>query len=369
MTETVQPPPAEAPLEPDDIEPIHAAILSGYSRPDDIERRISHKWGIRLRDKVYLERPNDRVVQDLIEWAEEQGRGRELVGLLWSGKPGNPKLRAMAEHLLGNIEEVATRYSSEWRPEDVPVLAVTREVLEKTVTERSRLENFGTFLDRLGQVGKSVCRIDAAGSTGTGFLVGRSSVLTNFHVVENAANMGAPGDRIVCRFDYRDDDGDGVADDGTVHEGAADLAWLAARSPYSQSDLSGAGSPAPNELDFALIRLVAPVDAGRPHLVLDRDPPAVVPLDVAFIVQHPDGDPLKIALGTIVEFPATGLRYRYNVTTKSGASGSPVFSSEVKLIGLHHAADPAGAPRYNQAVPIWRVVRAIASAGISPEAL
>ena len=370
MTMTVQPPAAEVPLDPEDVEPVHAAILSGYSRPNDIERRISHKWGIRLRDKVYLERANDQVVQDLIEWADEQGRARELVGLLWSGKPGNPKLRAVAEHLIGDLEPVAQRYSSEWRPEDVPVLAVTRAVLEKTVNERSRLVDFGAFLERLGQVGRSVCRVDAAGASGTGFLVGRRSVLTNFHVVENAANMGATGERILCRFDYRVDGADAGASGGeTVLAGDAEQAWLGPHSPYSQSDLTGTGSPAPNELDFALIRLAEPVEASRPHLALDRDPSAVVPLDVAVIVQHPGGDPLQIALGTVVEFPATGLRYRYNTTTESGASGAPVFSSEVVLIGLHHAADPAGAPRYNQAVPIWRVARAIEAENLALDAL
>lgn len=366
---TVQPPIAEEPLPPDDIEPIHAAILSAYSRPAEIERRISHKWGIRLRDKVYLERPNDEVVQDLIEWADEQGRARELVGLLWSGKPGNPRLRTMAARLLGDLEPIAERYSSEWRAEDVPVLPVTREVLEATVSERSRLEDFGAFLARLGQVGRSVCRIDAGGAVGTGFLVGRSSILTNFHVIRKAKEASVPGDAIACRFDFRDDNGDGGGEEGTVHHGAADQAWLGPSSPYSESDLSGTGSPTPAELDFALIRLAGNVEEGRPHIALERNPPVVVPLDVAFIVQHPGGDPLKIALGTIVEIPATGLRYRYNVTTGPGASGAPAFSSEITLIGLHHAADPAKAPRYNQAVPIWRVARAIEAAGLALDSL
>ena len=106
---TVQPPTVEAPLDPDDVEPIHAAILSGYSRPNDIERRISHKWGIRLRDKVYLERPNEQVVQDLIEWAEQQGRARELVGLLWSGKPaggGNTWVSETSRTRLGGFPSI-----------------------------------------------------------------------------------------------------------------------------------------------------------------------------------------------------------------------------------------------------------------------
>ena len=76
-----------------------------------------------------------------------------------------------------------------------------------------------------------------------------------------------------------------------------------------------------------------------------------------------------IAMGIVVEFPATGLRYRYNTTTGPGASGAPVFSADVDLIGLHHAADPDRAPEYNQAVPTWRVARALVDAGQVLDAL
>ena len=358
MSELAAPIPAEGPLEPGDLERLHQAILAGYPDADDLEILLSHKWGVRLSDQVYLEQPNRKIANDLVKWAEAEGRTRELLGLLWSGRPGNPYLRPLAEQLLGDLEPVAARYGARASAEAPAAPAITRSNLEKTVTERSRLSDFGAFLARLGAISASVCRVETPLSKGTGFLVGRRHVLTNFHVVRDAAAMGAEGAQIACRFDYDKDAGD----QGGVALPAADE-WLAAQSPFSQSDLGGTGSPAPGELDFALIRLAEPVDAARPHLALRPDPPIVAPLDIAIIVQHPGGDPLMIAMGIVVEFPATGLRYRYNTTTGPGASGSPVFSADVDLIGLHHAADPDRTPEYNQAVPTWRIARALADAG------
>ena len=368
MTDPADPMPPEEPLPPEEVEPFHNAILQAYPDVDDLEILLSHKWGVRLSDQVYLEQPGRKVANDLIKWAQSEGRTRELLGLLWSGRPGNPYLRPLAEKLLGDLDPVAARYGSKSLADSAPVLAVNRASLEKTVTERSRLVDFAAFVARLERASGPVCRVETPISKGTGFLVGRHSVLTNFHVVKDAVAAGLEGDKIFCRFDYRQS-GDGLAAEGLALAAAPGADWLAAQSPYSDSDLSGTGSPAPNELDFALIRLAAPADAGRPHLELKRDPPIVAPLDIAMIVQHPGGNPLMIAMGVVVEFPATGLRYRYNTTTGPGASGAPVFSADVELIGLHHAADPASAPRYNQAVPIWRVARAIESAGQPLDAL
>jgi hypothetical protein len=368
VTDPVDPIPPEEPLGPEDVEPFHKAILEAYPDVDDLEILLSHKWGVRLSDQVYLEQPGRKVANELIKWAQSEGRTRELLGLLWSGRPGNPRLRPLAERLLGSLEPVAARYGARPLAEAAPVIAVTRASLEKTVTERSRLVDFGAFVAKLAGASAPVCRVETPLSAGTGFLVGRRSVLTNFHVVKEALGTGMAGEQVLCRFDYR------IGDDGRAAEGVALAAapgpdWIVAHSPYSDSDLTGSGSPAPGELDFALIRLAARVDDARPHMRLSRDPPIVAPLDIAMIVQHPGGNPLMIAMGVVVEFPATGLRYRYNTTTGPGASGSPVFSADVELIGLHHAADPASAPRYNQAVPIWRVARAVEAAGHAPDAL
>lgn len=369
MSEIPESAPPGPPLDPADIEELAGATLDAYRKPQLLVRRVYHKWGIRLGDVIYLSQANSAIVDELLDWAEERGRTRELLGLLWSGNPGNPKLAAIGQRLLGPLEPIAARYDigREQSIAAAPV-PVTRDSLEKIVTERSRLQDFGAFVARLDRIGKAVCRVETATSMGTGFLVGRQTVLTNYHVVKGAVETGAPGDQICCRFDFVRAAGGGEIP-GVPVRAAGGNAWLAASSPFSQSDVTGDGEPGPDELDFALIRLSAPVEETRLPLAIDGSPPIVAPMDIAIIVQHPDGDPLTLAMGKVLEFPASGLRYRYNATTKGGSSGAPVFSADFDLIGLHHAADTALSPRFNQAVPIWRVAAAVAQAGLSPGGL
>lgn len=367
MTDPMQPTPAEPPIDPAEAEAIQEAIVKAYPDPEDVDNRLYLKWGIRLREFVRTDLPTRKFVARLVEWADSEGRTRELVAVLWARKPRNPLLLAVAQRLLGDLDAVAARYALPPAPEQVTPLLLTLGNLEKVVNERSRLVDFGEFLSRLSTIGKSICRVEAAGEFGTGFLVGRQSVLTNYHVAKRAIDNGVDGGKILCRFDFERDEA-GAEQAGIALPAAPGDSWLKVFSPYSDSDLSGSGSPKPNQLDFALIRLAEPV-ADRPALDFPAEPPIVAPLDIAIVVQHPGGDPLQIALGAVVELPATGLRYRYNTTTEPGASGSPVFSADARLIGLHHAADPAASPRYNQAVPIWRVARALEAAGYPPDSL
>ena len=201
---------------------------------------------------------------------------------------------------------------------------------------------------------------------GTGFLVGRQTVLTNYHVVKGAVEHGAPGDQICCRFDFVRAAGGGEIP-GVPVRAAGGNGWLAASSPFSQSDVTGDGEPGPDELDFALIRLSAPVEEARLPLAIDGSPPIVAPMDIAIIVQHPDGDPLTLAMGKVLEFPASGLRYRYNATTRELVR-APVFSA-TSTDRPPPCRDTALSPRFNQAVPIWRVAAAVAQAGLSPGGL
>lgn len=357
MTDPIEP---KEPLSPEDREAFHRAILEAYPDVGDLEILFAHQWGLSIDEEVLLDQPRKKVANDLLKWVRGHGREHELLGLLWYGRPGNPYLHALGERLLGDLAPIAARYERAPALAPAPPPVVTRQVLEKVVTERSRLVDVGQFTSRLERASAAVCRVETPSSKGTGFLVGRRHVLTNFHVIEEAKQAAAQGEQILCRFDYEQDER-GVISGGHSLAAAPEAGWLGPHSPYSRSDVTGTGSPAPDELDYALIRLAEEVDGGRPRLALSRDLPVVEPLDYLLIIQHPHGGPKKLAIGTVVELPETGLRYRYNVTTHPGTSGAPVFSADMLLVGLHHAADPAENPVYNQAVPIWRVARAIAT--------
>jgi hypothetical protein len=76
-----------------------------------------------------------------------------------------------------------------------------------------------------------------------------------------------------------------------------------------------------------------------------------------FIVQHPRGRPMELALGTraLIGLNRNGTRVRYRTNTDHGSSGSPAFDLSWNLLALHHAGDPdyalAHTPEWNQGVP------------------
>ena len=310
-------------------------------------------------DVIALNNPGTIIADAIVKFAHSQGRTLQLLGATWSEVPGNPKLKALADKFLPNHAAILAKYAT-YVPSPVPVQHAS---LEKLVEKRSRLLNLATYIHGLEGLSGAICTISVAGKIeGTGFLVGRRSVLTNFHVVKKAIAGDYTGDKIVCSFDFND-----AASPTVKFAGAAK--WLRSSSPYSQSDLTGEGQPGADELDYALVTLAEEVEPARKALAWPIAPPIVAQRDFLVIGQHPGGDEAQIAFGEVVELPQSGLRYRYDVTTEPGSSGSPVLSLDLELVGLHHASDPDLNPRYNQAVPIARIMARLKAEQIDLAAL
>lgn len=338
----------ESRLTAQDIAQMRGAILSAYPDLEFLYLRISDKWGVNVRDYFDTARGRITIVKDIADWAHSEGKLLELVGLAWTEKAGNPNLRDIVQHYFADTDELARRYALP--PLDGGEAAPPeREPLEKIITERSRFSDMNDFIARLSTISHAICRVQYLNVAGTGFLIGRRSVLTNFHVLKAAIEQGLPGNAIRCAFDFHLD-GQAVTFSGAS-------AWKGPASPFSSSDLTGRGEPDAGSFDYALLYLEK--DADRAAIPLPSSIPIVAPEDTVAIVQHPGGDAQAIAWGRVLEYPASGLRYRYDVATASGSSGSPVLSADLSLVALHHAADPAGAPKYNQGVPIWRIIDAL----------
>ncbi len=346
-----------------DFERIVAALLSAYGHNlDFLYLRVANKLSLQVGiDVVALNNPGRLIVSALVDHARAQGRTLELLGAAWSDVPGNPALRRLADKYLPNQPGVMAKFAT-YTPSPQAVVPAARPSLEKLIDSRSRRFNLANYIDGLGRLAGAICTVGTPQLQGTGFLVGKRSVLTNFHVVKDAIRGSYGGDKILCTFDYHD-----ATTPNVVLHGAAD--WLRSNSPYSQSDLSGTGQPAPDELDYALITLAKDVEPSRRALDWPIAAPIVAQRDFLMIAQHPGGDPAEIAFGEVVDIPQPGLRYRYDVTTLPGSSGSPVLSVDLELVALHHAADPQANPRYNQAVPIARIMAKLKAEGIDLAAL
>jgi V8-like Glu-specific endopeptidase len=343
---------AGADITPQALGDIQAAIVAGYNHAT-LEQLLRYNWGLKLADEFNVNTGLKNVVSQLIEYAEADGRTAELLGLAYSGKPGNPKLQAAANKYLAEPQAAIIKYGAD-APPPLP------GNLEALVNSQSRLFDYGEFLKRVKSLGSRLCRVELPTGGGTGWLVGATHALTNYHVAKDVIEKRLPADKMICRFDYWKNNEDDEEPKGTP----VGVSAIVASSRYSESDVTGTGTPDEGELDYALMKLAKAIGnskgrdgAKRGWFELSPEQPIITRGDVAMIPQHPEAKPLELAYGTVVDFPATNRRYRYDVTTQPGSSGSPVFTPDLGLFGLHHAAEPTNNPKFNQAVPVWRVTQ------------
>lgn len=248
--------------------------------------------------------------------------------------------------------------------------------LQKVVRPALPFLDVEVWLTRLSQMRRRVCRIEITGrALGTGFLVGPSAVLTNWHVVETAIAEGR-FDETACRFDYV------RLPDGTRSDGIAEPvagAGPVAHAPYApaeRTDTPDTPPPTDAELDFALLTLAHPLGdevlptGPRGWIALPEVAPALGAGAPIMILQHPGAAPLKLAIDTQAVIgapppaPQAGPRVRYRTNTEGGSSGSPVFTLDWQLALLHHFGDPGmPPPDYNQGIPADRIRAAILAAG------
>jgi hypothetical protein len=305
------------------------------------------------------------LVFELIQAAEAEGWTAELLASARETNPGNQQLLEFAREIG---------------------LSAAKPGLEQTIKQHAPFFDPVNFRTRLGEIENQVCRIEIptqAGTVfGTGFLLGPSAVMTNYHVVEPVIRGEVPPSAMLLRFDYKRLAKE-VVNEGTPLR-AADADWLIDSSPVSPSDLVSEGTgglPAPDELDYAMIRLqgtpgldpvgasVTPGSARRGWVTIRQQPYAFTPNTPLMVMQHPDAAPLKLALDMsgIVALNGNQTRVTYTVNTEGGSSGSPCFSTDWELVALHHSGDPnfdrRDKPTCNQGIPFAAILALLTKRG------
>jgi V8-like Glu-specific endopeptidase len=313
------------------------------------------------REEITLADDEVQRVFMVVEAAERQGWTAELVASALEANPGNAALRSFSA--------------------DLGIGAAPAEGihLERMVNPANGFIDFEIWSQSLLEIEGQVCRIELGNdSLGTGFIVGDSFVLTNRHVVQDVIADQALAKSLVLRFDYKRSRA-GVE----VHAGTPfvlDDDWLADERPHSPADTSAGSTeqPAADQLDYALLRVAAdssgssiagsPVggrDGANPrgYLKVPVPPPTLAPDQPIVIVQHPNGEPLKLAIDTNAIIGVAESRVRYRTNTEPGSSGSPVLDGHLQLVALHHAGDPDYSDlhnaEYNQGIPIELVRNSI----------
>jgi S1-C subfamily serine protease len=353
-------------LTPDDVRSWTDVLLDAFNY-QEFRRAIYYGTGRRIEREVNIRDGDSYIFQAVLELAVRGGWFEALVRALRKDNPENGTLRDAAEAI--GIEPA---------PPAVPD-ASEQGALEKLVRARSPFVNLQEFIARLSAVGSRMCRIEVDGGTtmGTGWLVGPDLVLTNYHVIEEVHQTVVKPDAVACRFDFAADTVDttntGKPGDGGAPIGTLASDWLLAHSPYSEVDITGGGDPKDDELDYAVLRLSKPLGeeamaTGRPRhwLELTSNPPAVGKGDILLVSQHARGRPLELTFGQVLGFNGNATRIRHDANAEQGSSGSPCFTIALNPVGLHHASGPGKKFRYNQCIPIRRVIDHLMEQGIAP---
>ena len=353
------------PLSPNDAETL-VGLLSQALSFEDLEAYVYLGTGDRLYDEfVGRGLPKKPTLRNLIEALERQAITDRFLRVVYQQRPYQTELRACIVRLYPAITAAAAREPIKFAFQKGGEPAGGES--DGPGLERNVKPALGTFdaeiwLARFETIKRQVCRVEADGAPlGTGFLVGPSAILTNWHVMREARSRGV-AERVACRFDYRRLT-DGSVDAGTVLRVEA----VADERPCSDAELTAdpdTPPPAPDELDYALLTLAGSVPE-RGFLKLAEPPPSG-PHDPLIIVQHPNGSPLQFALDTdaVIGSVHDGLRLRYQTNTAPGSSGSPCFGMGWDLLALHHLGDPAmGLATYNQGVPVGLIRASILRRG------
>jgi len=235
--------------------------------------------------------------------------------------------------------------------------------LEKIIGAASTFRPIG-FLERGMRVSRSVCRVvlplkpceDKPG-TGSGFLIDGNILITNHHVLPDAATARAAyvefnyqtdelgAELTPTRYDLDPDAPNGFATSPLDEQGGDD--WTAVKVK---------GDPAAKWGTLPIFKLEAEA--------MPKEKDEVI------VIQHPGGGRKQIALShnTVVE--ASERRVQYLTDTAEGSSGSPVFDVKWRVVALHHAGDwltgvTTGKPVYaNQGIHINRVIEGLRKAGM-----
>ncbi|CAN7218416.1 trypsin-like serine peptidase [Mesorhizobium sp. LjNodule214] len=350
-------------------------VLSGtLNNAAELDRIVYGATGDRLFKQYASENATlDEALFQLLTRLSARGIEMKVLGSIYRDRPDRPDVRkalatvcpaAASEPPLPSAPVSAQRAGVAEKGGDAPVNAYA-PALERNVRPYLAKLDLHVWAERLARIENQVCRVEIGGNAvGTGFLVGPSVVLTNWHVAEDLAAQGSL-EGLACRFNHVRLS-DGARSEGRVATVLAN--GLVDCSPYAEGEdkpFGGVPVPGLDELDYALLKLADPVgndvlDGGisRGFLELpgkDWNLKIGAPL---LIVQHPDGAPMKLAMDTqaVLSLNANGTRIQYTTNTEPGSSGSPCFSMDWDLVALHHSGDPAwGVPLYNQGVPIGLV--------------
>jgi V8-like Glu-specific endopeptidase len=314
-----------------ELKPFRAGIPRGTNEADQVTKVIAYLSEGRLRGG----RP---VLPPFLRQLRDRYRERELYGIL----------DALADQVRAELagQGLADQLGAGCRiPEPAGAAATGAADLGPEIDWRGPTDEFELqswlrpepdvrddvgFMKAVVRCAAAVCRIEDAQRQwhGTGFLIGPSLLLTNYHVLE-PTYYGGPSleenarDAVLC-FGF--------------------LSAVAGEAVRGQTfkldrDRPVLDASATSALDYVLLRVEDRVReaAGVEPVPYETRSPA--PGARLTILHHPQGQPMKVAYShdaVTGVYEGRGL-VQYVNRTLQGSSGSPCFDDAWRVVALHHA--------------------------------
>jgi len=195
-----------------------------------------------------------------------------------------------------------------------------------------------------------VARIVVGEAWGSGFLIATDLLITNHHVLPDAETA----DKAIAEFNYQTD-------------------WAGNIEPVRRYTFDSAHLRTSKELDYSIVRVRdSPGDVFGFIDIGKQTEPAVN--SFVSVIQHPNGGPKQICFTDNKVAAVFGDRVQYSTDTEPGSSGSPVFSQQWDIVGLHHKGGSLAGPdgtRYftNEGILMSAILRDAAPFLSLPDAL
>ncbi|NEO28526.1 MAG: trypsin-like peptidase domain-containing protein, partial [Kamptonema sp. SIO4C4] len=270
------------------------------------------------------ETPLVKVVNNLVDWADSQGKIAVLLIGAYQENSGNPRLKAFYEAFFQKYY----LWDSPTPPQDFGP-----DIDWRGPTESTELQGFWQsspdwydvgFLQGAIAQSNAVCRIEIPSQkiTATGVLIAPQLILTNYHVLHpnDTHDLQANALDTSLQFGY------------ISGEDEVQVFRLDQQEPILSS------SP-PQELDYLLLQGERSLCNAKIKPVSLGVQTSLAPRMGLNLLQHPAGESLKLSIsrdGITGLYPEKGW-IQYVNKAVGGSSGSPCFNDDWQLVALHHA--------------------------------
>ncbi|MBS9394372.1 MAG: trypsin-like peptidase domain-containing protein [Dolichospermum sp. LBC05a] len=308
---------------------LRKALVDAYRTPKQLRTMVNEELGENLEAIAGGDNLND-IAFELIQWAEARSKIHELILAASVENSENTRLKNFCHNIAKKLFILNPGISE-------TTVTISPNIEWLGTTEDIQLENWlqaeqdwydAIFLKRAVENFASVCKVEIPSQniTGTGVLIAKNFVLTNYHVLtsEKQPDIYINAHDTILRFGY-------LGSDSITEK----VFKLDREKPIVSSSPAEEG-----KLDYVLLQVEESIMQTNDIKPANYNGNNILVKGQGInILQHPKGETLKVSLtkdGITGVDEEKGL-VEYVSRTDGGSSGSPCFDESWNLVALHHA--------------------------------